>query len=62
MTASWVIASSAAQIAVFSGQKQREEEREVQIAEGRVWTQGTTLHSEIIKKVRYVAPDTVLLW
>ena len=54
MTAVWVISSSAAQIAVFRGQKAREAEREVQMAEGRVWTQGTTLHNEMATIVRQV--------
>jgi hypothetical protein len=63
MTASWVIASSLAQIAVFRGQKKREEEREVQMAEGRVWTEGTTLHSEmqtIVRQVDALSPEEII--
>lgn len=62
-TAAWVIASSAAQIAVFRGQKQREDEREVQIAEGRVWTQGTTMHNEmatIVRQVDALSPEEII--
>lgn len=62
-TAAWVMASSAAQVAVFKGQKEREEEREVQIAEGRVWTQGTTMHNEmatIVRQVDALSPEEII--
>ena len=63
MTAAWVIASSVAQIAVFRGQKAREAEREVQMAEGRVWTQGATLHNEmatIMRQVDALSPEEII--
>lgn len=63
MTAAWVIASSRAQIAVFRGQKKREAEREVQMAEGRVWTQGATLNSEmatIVRQVDALSPEEII--
>lgn len=64
MTAAWVIASSVAQIAVFRGQKQREEERETQMSEGRVWTRWTGGASSematIVRQVDALSPEEII--
>jgi hypothetical protein len=63
LTAVWVGLSSAAWVTAFRGQAVREAERELQIVQGRVWTEAASLHNEmatVARQVDALSPEEIL--